>query len=117
MEKYIDTLSIDTVPVLTLSLRENLSDLYHQRSPRRDVTYVKAQRMQGADEVLDMEGLDANLKAMFSEVAEKLGISEEELMKYHELPECTEKFKSQEKLYSFGIKLYEKLGLEMRIRK
>ncbi len=56
-------------------------------------------------------------KAMFSEVAEKLGISEEELMKYHELPECTEKFKSQEKLYSFGIKLYEKLGLEMRIRK
>ena len=68
LEKYIDTLSIDTVPVLTLSLRENLADLYHQRSPRRDVTYVKARRMQGADEVLDMEGLDANLKAMFSEV-------------------------------------------------
>ena len=68
LEKYIDTLSFDTVPVLTISLRENLADLYHQRSPRRDVTYVRARRMQGADEVFDMEGLDANLNAMFSEV-------------------------------------------------
>ena len=68
LEKYIDTLSFDTVPVLTISLRENLADLYHQKSPRRDVTYMRARRMQGADEVFDMEGLDANLKAMFSEV-------------------------------------------------
>ena len=68
LEKYIDTLSFDTVPVLTISLRENLADLYHQKSPRREVTYVRARRMQGADEVLDMEGLDANLNAMFSEV-------------------------------------------------
>ena len=68
LEKYIDTLSFDTVPVLTISLREKLSDLYHQQSPNREVTYVKARRMQGADEVLDMEGLDANLSAMFSEV-------------------------------------------------
>lgn len=68
LEKYIDTLSFDTVPVLTLSLRETLADLYHQQTPKRDVTYVKARRMQGADDVLDMEGLDANLKAIFSEV-------------------------------------------------
>ncbi len=56
-------------------------------------------------------------KELFSEVSRRLQISEEELMKFHEMPECTEKFKSQEKLYGFGIKLYEKLGLEKRIRK
>lgn len=56
-------------------------------------------------------------KELFSEVANRLEISEEDLMKLHEMPECTEKFKSQEKLYNFGIKLYEKLGLEKRIRK
>lgn len=56
-------------------------------------------------------------KELFSEVAKRLEISEEELMKFHEMPECTEKFKSQEKLYNFGIRLYEKLGLEKRIRK
>lgn len=48
---------------------------------------------------------------------QKLAISEDELMAFYEMPECTEKFRSQEKLYNFGIKLYEKLGLEKRIRK
>ncbi len=56
-------------------------------------------------------------KELFSEVARRLEISEDELMKLHEMPECTEKFKSQEKLYNLGIRLYEKLGLEKRIRK
>lgn len=54
---------------------------------------------------------------LFSEVARKLEISEDELMKYHEMPACVDKFKSQEKLYNFGIRLYEKLGIEKRIRK
>jgi len=56
-------------------------------------------------------------KELFSEVAAKLEISEDELMKMHDMPECTEKFKSQEKFYNLGIKVYEKLGLEKRIRK
>lgn len=54
---------------------------------------------------------------LFSEVARRLEISEEELMKFHEMPECTEKFKSQEKIYKLGIRIYEKLGIEKRIRK
>ena len=56
-------------------------------------------------------------KALFTEVAKKLEISEEELDSYLHLPECKEIFKSQEKFYNFGIWLYEKLGLETRIRK
>lgn len=55
--------------------------------------------------------------ALFREVAEKLEISEEELMRYHDMPKCTEKFKSQEKLYNLGVRLYEMLGIEKRIRK
>lgn len=54
---------------------------------------------------------------LFSEVAHKLEISEEELMKYFELPKCTERFRSQQRMYEAGIRLYEKLGLERRIRK
>lgn len=56
-------------------------------------------------------------QAMFKEVAMRLEISEEELQKFFEMPKCTEKFKSQEKLYNFGIRLYECLGIEKRIRK
>ena len=56
-------------------------------------------------------------QAMFKEVARRLEISEDELQKFFEMPRCTVKFKSQEKLYNFGIRLYEWLGIEKRIRK
>jgi len=68
LEKYIDTIPPDTLRVLTLSIRESLSDHYYQKSPRKYVDYVIARRMRGADEVLDDEGLSADLDAMFSEV-------------------------------------------------
>lgn len=54
---------------------------------------------------------------LFKEVARRLGISEEDLMALHEMPKCTEKFKSQEKFYNMGIRLFEILGIEKRIRK
>lgn len=56
-------------------------------------------------------------QAMFKEVAKRLEISEDELRKFMELPPCTEKFKTNRKLYNFGIRLYEILGIEKRIRK
>ncbi len=69
-------------------------------------------------EILEQPPLsEEESRELFSEVAMKLDISEEELMKFHEMPECTEKFKSQERLYNIGIKVYELLGLEKRIRK
>lgn len=60
---------------------------------------------------------EVEAKALFEEVAKKLEITEDELMRFHDMPECTEKFKSQAKLYHLGIVLYEKLGIEKRIRK
>ena len=56
-------------------------------------------------------------RELFAEVAKRLGISEKELMEFHDMPKCTEKFRSQEKIYNLGIKLYEALGIEKRIRK
>lgn len=56
-------------------------------------------------------------KTLFKEVANRLEITEDELMSYQTMPMCTEKFKSNQGIYHFGIKLYEKLGLEKRIRK
>jgi len=68
LEKYIDTLRTDTIPVLCLSRRESLEDHYYQKNPSKNINYVIAKRMQGVDEVLDQEGLGTNLEAMFSEV-------------------------------------------------
>lgn len=55
--------------------------------------------------------------ALFTEVARRLEISEDELMQLHALPECSEQFRSQAVLYRLGIRLYERLGLERRIRR
>ena len=68
LEKYIDTIPENNVPVLTLSLRETLADIYYQKSPQKKVSYLTARRMQGIDEVLDDEGMGANLEEIFSEV-------------------------------------------------
>ena len=56
-------------------------------------------------------------KELFKEVAKRLEISEDELTEFYNLPKCTVKFKNQNKLYNFGIRLFEVLGIEKRIRK
>lgn len=68
LEKYVDTIKTDTMPVLTFSLRESLTDHYYQKSPRKNVNYLYARRMQGVDETFDEEGEGTNLDAMFTEV-------------------------------------------------
>lgn len=60
---------------------------------------------------------DKESKELFSEVAKRLEISEEELQSFYDLPRCSVKFKNQNKLYNFGIRLFEVLGIEKRIRK
>lgn len=60
---------------------------------------------------------DAERDGVEKELLKRLQISREELMRYYHLPTCTEKFRSQEKIYNIGIRLYELLGLEKRIRK
>lgn len=54
---------------------------------------------------------------LFRQVAEKLQISEEDLMKFHDMPESKKHYRSQAWFYNLGIRIYEKLGIEKRIRK
>ncbi len=68
LEKYIDTSHLDSVSVLTISLREDLKEHYYQQSPRKNVHYVKAKRMRGLDESIDAEGFGNNMDDIFSEV-------------------------------------------------
>ena len=60
---------------------------------------------------------DDEAKELFAEVAKRLEITEDELKKFYDLPRCQTKFRSQQLLYNMGIRLYELLGIEKRIRK
>lgn len=55
-------------------------------------------------------------KELFSQVAEKLQITEDELMSYFNLPKVYRKYRSNEWMFKIGIKLYTILGLDKRIR-
>lgn len=54
---------------------------------------------------------------LFREVAKRLEITEDKLWEFFNMPKCTERFRSQEWIYNMGIKFYEFLGIEKRIRK
>lgn len=55
--------------------------------------------------------------AMFKEVAKRLEISEDELMAYHKLPKEYLVYRNNSWAFKIGIKLYQLLGLDRRIRK
>lgn len=54
---------------------------------------------------------------MFKEVCRRLEISEEELMSYFNLPKKYRHYKNNSWVFAVGIKLYQFLGLDRRIRK
>lgn len=92
---------------------------YDMRRPQLSSLVVTGQmKREEALKILEEPSLsEEEGQRLFKEVAEKLQISEEELMGYFDLPVSTEKFKSQAALYHFGVRLYEFLGIEKRIRK
>lgn len=72
------------------------------------------------DEALDILNhpslTDEESKELFTQVAKKLQISEEELMSYHELPKTYLKYRNNQWAFNLGIKIYTALGLDKRIR-
>ncbi len=69
LKDYTDTSVFDHKPILTLSVRENLSDYYYRRKPKSEKTIVKGKRMQGVDDTMDNEGtITANLDEIFKPV-------------------------------------------------
>lgn len=69
VKNYLDTSQFNGKPILTLSVRESLSDYYYRKSPKSEKTITKARRQQGVDQTLDDGGaLSANLEEIFQSV-------------------------------------------------
>jgi hypothetical protein len=65
VKNYLDTSEITGKPILTLSVRETLSDYYY-RKHKGTKTLMKAKRQQGVDQTLDDSGtITANLEEIF----------------------------------------------------
>lgn len=59
---------------------------------------------------------DNEAEELFNQVCEKLKISKDELMDLYKLPRTNIKFKNSNFFYKVGLRLFEILGLEKRIR-
>lgn len=53
---------------------------------------------------------------LFRQVAQKLEISEEELMSYHDMPKVYKKYRNNSWAFKLGIRIYSFFGLDKRIR-
>jgi hypothetical protein len=70
IKNYLDTSEFDGKPILTLSLREELSDVYYRKNPKTQKVILKARRQKGVDKTLDEDGtLSANLNEMLKPVS------------------------------------------------
>lgn len=68
LEKYIDETEFDATPILCISMREALAEESYRKSPSQRRRLVTGKRMEGLDEVMEDEGMDANIQAMFTPV-------------------------------------------------
>lgn len=69
LKEHIDTSEITGKPILTVSIRETLSDYYFRKSPKEKKTVRKAQRHIGLDKEFDHNGgTTASLELLFTGV-------------------------------------------------
>lgn len=65
IKNYIDTSEFNGKPILIVSVRETLADVYYRKSPRTQKTFIKARRHSGIDNTLDEGGITSNLEEIF----------------------------------------------------
>ena len=69
IKNYLDTSEFNGKPILTISVRETISDQYYRKHPKAEKTITKAKRQQGIDKTLDDGGaITANLEEIFKGV-------------------------------------------------
>lgn len=65
---YVDTSEVSGKPVLNISSKELIEDVYYRKSPFSEKRLVKALKSAGVDEILSQEGVQQFLNEVFKEV-------------------------------------------------
>jgi hypothetical protein len=68
LPEYLWTSELDSSSVLTLSIKEVLSDEYRQNNPERRKTIIQAAKRKGIDHLMEIESLDAIYSEAFKEI-------------------------------------------------
>ena len=65
---YVDTSTITGKPILVVSFKETLEDVYYRKSPESEKKVVKAVKRDGIDELLPQESVQTMLEDVFREI-------------------------------------------------
>ncbi|WP_106828234.1 DUF5686 and carboxypeptidase-like regulatory domain-containing protein [Parabacteroides pacaensis] len=65
---YVDTSEVSGKPILNISNKELLEDVYYRKSPFSEKRLVKAIKSAGVDEILSQEGVQQFLGEVFKEI-------------------------------------------------
>lgn len=68
LPNYIDTSLIDQKQILPVSVREKLTDVFYRKDPKDSKRVVKGYHIEGLDQVIETEGLDAIIKEVFKDI-------------------------------------------------
>ncbi|MDR0824413.1 MAG: DUF5686 and carboxypeptidase regulatory-like domain-containing protein [Prevotella sp.] len=68
LPNYVDTSLIDAKPILPVSVREKLTDVFYRKEPKDNKKIVKGYHIEGLDETFETEALDAILKEVFKDI-------------------------------------------------
>ena len=66
--EYVDTSEISGKPILNISNKELLEDVYYRKSPFSEKRFVKAIKSAGVDEILSQEGVQQFLGEVFKDI-------------------------------------------------
>lgn len=64
MKHHIDTSEVDGTPILTLSIKETIGDVYYRKIPKTKKEILRAKRAEGIGKDLD-ESIDNNIQELF----------------------------------------------------
>lgn len=65
---YVDTSAITGKPILVVSFKESLEDVYYRKAPKSQKKVVKAIKSDGIDELLPQESVQTMLEEVFQEI-------------------------------------------------
>lgn len=68
LSNYVDSSIINSKPILPFSVREKVTDVFYRKSPKTEKRIVKGEKIEGLDQALEQEGLEAFIKETFQSV-------------------------------------------------
>jgi hypothetical protein len=68
LREHVDTSDVTGLPILPLTVKEKVSDVFYRKSPQAEKQQVQAIKQQGIDDIADLKNIQVMIEDVFREV-------------------------------------------------